>query len=539
MAPKRVLKKVEGTAENTGIEGDVVADTSPHATDSIKSWRQIFENLDYEIKNFPHDSENKLWDIAESELHKIAARPLLIPYNDMIYWALERAYTKTRSILDNRGVVVGSFRPKHIQVMYMLSPNPKYIYNVEFVAKFKRKECTEADQTYPDIIRDWWGVPSKFRADTHGKYATDSLNEYMVYVAMMLCRLFKKKSPTHFPAAWVPLLHEADEGFSFNWDKILSDNLSKEVTEYQNTKSKVQTVAFYMSSYIMDAICFMTPFPLMNWSWNPTFNKLIHEYYSKLWEENAKDSFYKICHFVMIPVHQMLYGYEPPCISESIMENLKAVVDWFIEENFSYIRVFRCSIPPHTLPKSLPDRLVCKEVAHQIVIGGIGNELKVAQKRFWPIFPVQIGKYSLLNLGHAKVEATTLGEIKLLNLDHMKYDPYKIVGNHQVNCNLKAYEHEQSPCDDMFRGVISYDEVLTRFQTLSPDLQNDFLNFQKHRRSGLPGVLLGEASTQPLEKENVPPGFEKEAQKKGNPEKVPKDTERPPQNKQALQTKNQ
>ena len=127
-------------------------------------------------------------------------------------------------------------------------------------------------------------------------------------------------------------------------------------------------------------------------------------------------------------------------------------------------------------------------MAHQIVIGGIENELKMAQKRFWPIFPMKIGKYLLFNLGHSKVEATALREIKLLNLDHRKYDPYKIVGNHQVNCNLKAYKHEQSPCDDMFRGVISYDEVLARFQSLSPDLQNNFLNFQKHQRSGLPGI---------------------------------------------------
>jgi hypothetical protein len=72
---QRVLKKVEGTTKSIGIEGDVVADTTPHAIDSIKSWRQIFENLDYEIKNFSHDFENKLRDIAESEIQKIVARP--------------------------------------------------------------------------------------------------------------------------------------------------------------------------------------------------------------------------------------------------------------------------------------------------------------------------------------------------------------------------------------------------------------------------------------------------------------------------------
>jgi hypothetical protein len=83
----------------------------------------------------------------------------------------------------------------------------------------------------------------------------------------------------------------------------------------------------------------------------------------------------------------------PPRISELVIGSLKAVVDWFIEENFSYIRVFGCSIPPHALPKFLPDRLVCREVAHQIIIGSIGIELKAAQKKSWPIFPVQLGSF--------------------------------------------------------------------------------------------------------------------------------------------------
>jgi hypothetical protein len=110
-------------------------------------------------------------------------------------------------------------------------------------------------------------------------------------------------------------------------------------------RSNGQPVAFYMSAYIMDAICFMTPFPLMNWSWNPTCTEPIHEYHSKLWEENVEDSFYEIFHFMVIPVHQMLYGYTPPRISDSVIGNIKLVADWFIEENFSYMRVFRMLYP--------------------------------------------------------------------------------------------------------------------------------------------------------------------------------------------------
>jgi hypothetical protein len=75
MAPRKAPKKSEEAGESSNPEGDVISDTTPHAIDSIKSWRQIFETLDYEIKNFPDDSENKLRDIAESELHKIATCP--------------------------------------------------------------------------------------------------------------------------------------------------------------------------------------------------------------------------------------------------------------------------------------------------------------------------------------------------------------------------------------------------------------------------------------------------------------------------------
>jgi hypothetical protein len=333
-------------------------------------------------------------------------------------------------------------------------------------------------------------------------------------------------------------LHEAAEGYSFNWDKILSDNIVKEVMEYQTARSNGRPVAFYMSAYIMDAICFTTPFPLMNWSWNPTYPEPIHEYHSKLWEENAKDSFYEICHFVVIPLHQMLYGCAPPRISELVIGSLRAVADWFIEENFSYIRVFRCSIPPHALPKFLPDRLVCREVAHQIVIGGIGIELKTAQKKSWPVFPIQIGKFSLLNLGHSKVEATALEEVKLVDLKHRKHDPYQLVGKHMAHCNMKAYEHEKSPCDDMFKGTRTYEEVLERVQILPSDLQASFQTFQKHRQSGLPKVLQGEAITLPQEQEDTPPGFGQEAQDKVNPEEFPQETERSSQNEEALQTEN-
>jgi hypothetical protein len=260
--------------------------------------------------------------------------------------------------------------------MYKLSPKFKYNHNVAFLLEFEQHECIQYDKTYPDIIKTWWGHLGKFIADVHGSYATTSLDTHMIYVALMLCKLFGKKSSTHLLVAWVPIIHEVVEGYSFNWAKMSSDNLAKEITEYQLDKSKAQSSPFYMSTYIMDVIFFMTPFSLMNWSWTPNNVDPIHFYHSKLWEDKARDLFYKIFHYVVVPILIALYSFPPPRISDKIMENLGKITDWYVKEIFSYIRVFGCSVPPHALPKFLPNRLVCQEVAYQTVTGGHQQGIK-------------------------------------------------------------------------------------------------------------------------------------------------------------------
>jgi hypothetical protein len=80
-------------------------------------------------------------------------------------------------------------------------------------------------------------------------------------------------------------------------------------------------------------------------------------------------------------MHTVIYGCPPPRIFDKIVDNLGKIFDWYIKERFSYIRVFSCSVPPHRLPEFLLDRLVCREVAHQTVHGGISKELKALQKR--------------------------------------------------------------------------------------------------------------------------------------------------------------
>jgi hypothetical protein len=341
-----------------------------------------------------------------------------------------------------------------------------------------------------------------------------------MYIAMMMCRLYGKENTTHFFLPWVPIIHTVAEGYSFDWAKILSDSLASEITEYQAKKAKGKSTSFFMSAYIMDAICFMTPFPLMGWSWTPDSAEPIHIYHSKLWEDKAKDFFYEICNWVAVSMHIAIFGHPPPRISDTVVANLDKVADWYIEEHFSYIRVFGCSVPPYALPQFLPDRLVCREVARQTVLGGISKELKAVQKKVWPSFPLQIGVFSLLDFSHSKVEVVALEEIKLVNIEFKKHDPQKVVGNHMASCNLKKYEHEESPQDEVFRGVRSYQEVLSRVRALSPDKMVDFYNFQKHRRSSLPKYYKGKTQCLLLHRKQRPRIQKSEALANKKPQKT-------------------
>ena len=158
----------------------------------------------------------------------------------------------------------------------------------------------------------------------------------------------------------------------------------------------------------MDVVCSMTPFPLMSWSWASSDVEPIHVYHSKLWEDKSSDFIYEIFNWVMVLMHVTIFGNPPPRISDSIAANLGSVADWYMEAEFSYIRVFSASIPPHALPLFIPNRMVCREIARKTMIGGIRKELKGFLKKVWPPFPIHLHTYSLLDFGHVKAEATNL-----------------------------------------------------------------------------------------------------------------------------------
>jgi hypothetical protein len=296
-------------------------------------------------------------------MHKIVGRPQILPYLDMIRWALDHVDIPTRTIISEQKVMIGTFRPEHLQAMYKLSPTLNLTHNVEFLEGFKKRVCEQYAKSMSDLIKDWVSHLVKFRANSNGIYSISSLEPYFKYIAMMTCRLYGKEDTTHFFLPWVPLIHTVIEGFSYDWAKLLSNSLTSRIIEYKSRKASKKATSFFMSAYIMDSIYLMKTFPMMNWSWAPSSIDPIHIYHSKLWEDKAKEFIFEIFNWVMVLLDVTIFGQPPPRISDSVATSLSNVADWYLEVKFWYIRVFGTSFPPYSLPLFLPDKLLCHEIA--------------------------------------------------------------------------------------------------------------------------------------------------------------------------------
>jgi hypothetical protein len=117
MAPCKIGKKQDPFAEEPNPNSNIFLDTTTHLTDVIKTWKQVYEILEQENSLYSDDSSggedesttNNLRQVAKSELHKVAAWPKLMPYTDMISWALEHVDILTRTIHNHQKTIFDSF----------------------------------------------------------------------------------------------------------------------------------------------------------------------------------------------------------------------------------------------------------------------------------------------------------------------------------------------------------------------------------------------------------------------------------------------
>jgi len=104
------------------------------------------------------------------------------------------------------------------------------------------------------------------------------------------------------------------DGYIMDWEAILSNNVTTQIPNYKRNRNvlKIMAPLFYMSTYVMEAICFSYDFPSIGWEWINQFPSPISIYLDILWETKYHSHFYKISHEVMQLIHQEVFGTKAP-----------------------------------------------------------------------------------------------------------------------------------------------------------------------------------------------------------------------------------
>lgn len=160
-------------------------------------------------------SDGTLKDLADSFLHWIAAREQILPYTDVVRWAIEEIPILDRTFSTRDGRIFGSFKADDLRQMYHL-PEPEKTYNKAFLEKFRNENEVESEP-----IRDWRQNPAKHKHESSGKYSFDSLASPYCYGGIMMCRLWGLHDSSNFTIEMVPLMEAAFNSIVMDWATIL------------------------------------------------------------------------------------------------------------------------------------------------------------------------------------------------------------------------------------------------------------------------------------------------------------------------------
>lgn len=187
-------------------------------------------------------------------------------------------------------------------------------------------------------------------------------------------------------------------------------------------------------------------------------------------------------------MHQLIFNNKAPKFSKEVATDLLAVRKYFIEEWFTYIRVFGSTTDPRVLPLNISDKLLAREIARQAVEKGLTKLLKENKKLLCLSFPIRCGSFSLENFNHAIKESVSLESLRLHTFPKRRFDRDKIAYDITTTMNIKPYNHEANYFEDLLQLAESFEQSFEWARTnLSPE---DFESFQEFKNKRLEIILL-------------------------------------------------
>ena len=163
-------KEKSSNSENKEM-ASLYADTSCNKDAGISTWEGMYNLLEDEnpvvIKvvattGSKDSSEENLRDLACSFLHRIAARPRILPYTDMVRWVLDSTDISDRQLRTPSEELIGSFTIEDVRLMYKL-PEPQATYKKKFMEYFSREHANLAECT-----KEWTKRSEPLKKNKHG-----------------------------------------------------------------------------------------------------------------------------------------------------------------------------------------------------------------------------------------------------------------------------------------------------------------------------------------------------------------------------------
>ena len=101
-----------------------------------------------------------------------------------------------------------------------------------------------------------------------GEYDTATLQTPYRFIALMLNRVFGRAHGKSFKLGWIPIIfYVATQGTVFNWENIVSNNLSACISSALGGVSQ-KKFDFYMSSILVDYILCTQSFLALRCNWD-------------------------------------------------------------------------------------------------------------------------------------------------------------------------------------------------------------------------------------------------------------------------------
>ncbi len=192
---------------------------------------------------------------------------------------------------------------------------------------------------------------------------------------------------------------------------------------------KNEKARFYMSAYLLDAICAQKQYLGMSWTWAPK-EFVINIYFKFFYDCSYRGVMARLTGHFIIMLYKLIVEQDPPCMSREVMGAVVNITDWYASLGSTFIIVFSREKSPHVLQRYATDNLIMQEVSYHLSIGLLAG-LHRKKKAPWPSFPLRIGLYDIKSLKDVYVEAK---EIVKFNFETKDFNLYYLHGIYKDHC---------------------------------------------------------------------------------------------------------